>query len=335
MDWTKQEKPIIALAPMADYTDEPFCRVCREVFDETIAATFNLTLKSGGKQSFVIFREMVSAEAIVRASAKTLKMCEFKEFERPLVIQIFGAKPETMAQAAQIIIDKFNPDGIDINMGCPVPKIAGKNQAGAALMKDPDRAVAIVEAIKKVAGKTPISVKTRLGWAKEDEILALAPRLEAAGADLLTIHGRTKLQGYTGKANWEMIGKVRQMVKIPILANGDINEENFSQCLKITGADGLMIGRSALGNPWIFSRINNKQLTNNNPDEIVKTVLRHAELHLERYGEKSMVTFRKHLLWYFKGNRISSADLKSARSKMALVKNYNELEDILQSFFTS
>lgn len=321
MDWTKQTKPIIALAPMADYTDEPFCQVCREV-----ATPPNLPLEMGGGD-FVIFREMVSAEAIVRGSIKTLKMCEFKDFERPLVIQIFGAKPETMAKAAEIILEKFNPDGIDINMGCPVPKIAGKNLAGAALLKDPERAVAIIEAVKKVAGKTPVSVKTRLGWAKEDEILAFAPRLEVAGANSLTVHGRTKLQGYTGKANWEMIGQVKQLIKIPIIANGDINKTNFSECLKITGADGVMIGRGALGNPWVFTKINKEQLV---ISEVIKVVLRHAQLHVDHYGPKSLVTFRKHLLWYFKGN-LGIEKQKEFKMKLARVSDLEELKNILKS----
>ena len=191
------KKPIIALAPMADMTDSPFCRVCREV--------------SGN--DFVIFREMVSAEAIVRDSEKTLRMCAFEKEERPIVLQIFGANPDTIAQAAKIVVDKFHPDGVDINMGCPVPKIAGKNLAGAALMKDPERAVKIVEELKKMGLGVPISVKTRLGWAKNDEILTIASRLEAAGADLLTIHGRTKGQGYGGQADWEMIGRVKKILK--------------------------------------------------------------------------------------------------------------------------
>ena len=218
MWFNKNKQPILALAPLADHTDSPFCRVCRKV---------------SGKD-FVIFREMVSAEAIVRGSEKTLKMCEFKKLERPIVIQIFGSNAETITKAAKIIVQKFKPDGIDINMGCPVPKIVKKSNSGATLMKDHGRACEIVKSLKKVDLGVPVSVKTRLGWDREDEILELAPKLEKAGVDLITIHGRTKKQGYTGQANWEMIGRVKEKLNIPVLTNGDVvDKESLSECLKI------------------------------------------------------------------------------------------------------
>ncbi len=245
----------------------------------------------------------------MRGNEKTLKMCEFEEIERPIVLQLFGGEPATIARAAQILVGKGSlgsarddsvtvPDGIDVNMGCPVPKIASRGHAGADLMRDPERAVNIVKALKNANLGVPVSVKTRLGWASEGEILRFAPLLEQAGVDALTIHGRTKKQGYSGQADWEMIGKVVKLLSIPVIANGDIkNGEDIKKCLEITGADGVMIGRAALGNPWLLSV---------NPDypeiRIVKeVVLRHAELHLERYGDGGMVTFRKHLLYYFKG----------------------------------
>ncbi|MFA5061927.1 MAG: tRNA-dihydrouridine synthase [Patescibacteria group bacterium] len=300
--------PIIALAPMADLTDSPFCRICREV-----AGT-----------DFVIFREMVSTEAIVRGNAKTLKMCEFEKIERPIVLQLFGSDADVVRKAARIVVDKFKPDGIDINMGCPVPKIVGKSDSGAALMKDHDRAVRIVGALKSENLGVPISVKTRLGWSKDDEILEFAPRLAAAGADLISIHGRTKAQGYSGFANWSMIGQVKKLISIPVIANGDITcWEDIDKCLKITGADGVMIGRAAIGNPWIFKNLKPTS------EELVATVLRHARLHIERYGAKSMVTFRKHLAWYFKGTR----GTKDLRSRLVLIKSISELEEILNLNF--
>jgi len=306
MNWLKS-KPILALAPMADMTDSPFCRVCREV--------------SG--QDFVIFREMISAEAVVRNSAKTLAMCRFEDMERPIVIQIFGSNPGVMAEAARIIVDKFHPDGIDVNMGCPVPKITGKSLAGAALMKSPEKAVEIVRALKAEKLGVPISVKTRLGWSKEDEILELAPKLEEAGIDLLSIHGRTKIQGYKGKASWEMITKVKKILSIPVLANGDINSENdIKKCLEITRADGVMIGRGALGNPWIFKA---KDRGSVDLKEVIKVVLRHLDWHLERYGEGSVVTFRKHLAWYFK----NIPNIKETRKKLLLVSSKEELSGLL------
>ncbi|KKU26133.1 MAG: tRNA-dihydrouridine synthase [Candidatus Magasanikbacteria bacterium GW2011_GWA2_46_17] len=353
---------------MADMTDSPFCRVCRE----------------GAKSRFVIFREMVSSEALVRDNARTLKMCEFHESERPIVIQIFGADPKVIRKAARVVVEKFHPDGIDINMGCPVPKIAGKSwasgvchshesgnlgrslmrpdprrrgddkvmncrpvrfdnkSAGAALMKDPGRAVEIVRELKAENLGVPVTVKTRLGWSKEDEILEFAPRLQEAGADAITIHGRTKTQGYSGKANWEMIAQVKQKLKVPIIANGDImTREDIVKCLEITGADGVMIGRGALGNPWIFRKIKNQK---SSPPgwgpvwagkikiyEFINTVLRHAELHVEHYGERGMVTFRKHLAWYFKGDRVGKeiANIKELRNKLVRVSSLTELKGVL------
>lgn len=307
--WFKQ-KPIIALAPMADWTDGPFCILCREV--------------SGG--DFVIFREMVSAEAIVRNSVKTLKMCEFTDKERPIVIQIFGAKPDSMAAAAKIIVDKFKPDGIDINMGCPVTKIAGKGGGGAYLLKHKDLAIEILQAVKAQNLGVPVSVKTRLGWSDPDEILSFAPQLEAAGADLLTIHGRTKKQGYSGKADWERIAAVKKIVKIPVIANGDIGDKkDVEDCLKTTGCDGVMIGRAVLGNPWILKNIKENN-GRNNVKELKKVVWRHAGLHVARYGEKSVVTFRKHLLAYFKGWQ----DLRKIKPALAQVKSLEEIKNILE-----
>ncbi|MFA5128040.1 MAG: tRNA-dihydrouridine synthase family protein [Patescibacteria group bacterium] len=322
--------PVVSLAPMADYTDQPFSILCREV---------------SGKD-FLIFREMVSAEAIVRGNAKTLKMCEIDERERPVIIQIFGDKPETMARAAKIIDDKFHPDGIDINMGCPVPKIAQKSRAGAALMKHPDLAMEIIQAIKKEKLKCPLSVKTRLGWSDKNEILEFALRLQEAGIDRIEIHGRTKTQGYAGEADWTMIAKVKKILKIPVLANGDIKcADDIQKCLEITGADGVMIGRGALGNPWVLAN-NNKKITNN---ELIKTIIRHAELHIAHYGDRGMVTLRKHLPWYFHGDRlvrvipakagiqsrIIVSDIKIIRAELVRVNTMSELKTILKTISPS
>ena len=156
-----------------------------------------------------------------------------------------------------------------------------------------------------------------------------APRLEEAGADAITIHGRTKTQAYTGVANWKMIGRVKEVLKIPVIANGDIqSKEDIKKCLDLTGADGVMIGRGVIGNPWIFS---NKIPT---IEEIKQTVLRHAELHLAHYGEGSMTTFRKHLVWYFKGDRFINRkiSLKEIRMKLVKINTIDELQFILASF---
>lgn len=337
--WFKTKKPILILAPMADYTDGPFGFICR---------------KYSGKD-FVIFKEMVSSEAIVRGNEKTLKMCKFDKKERPLVIQIFGDKPETMAQAARIIEDKFKPDGIDLNMGCPVPKIAQKSGAGAALMKNPTLAVEIIKSVKK-AVKIPVSVKTRLGWIDNKDILKFAKIIEQAGADLLTIHGRTKSQGYSGTADWNVIAEVKKIVKIPLIANGDIVDvTSAKKCLEITKADGVMIGRGALGKPWVFREVEkgvilsetkdplNKTFKNKSDDKgffasaqndgvvlnkIIKIILEHAKLHEKYYEQGSLVTFRKHLAFYFKG----VPNIKEFRASLMQIKDYKELEKILKDY---
>ncbi len=306
-------KSIIALAPMADYTDRPFGLLCREI--------------SGN--DFVIYREMVSSAAIVRCNEKTLRMCEIMGKEHPVIIQIFGDDPLTMAKAARLIVDSFKPDGIDINMGCPVPKVAHKTKAGASLMRHPDLAIKIVEAIKKENIGVPLSAKTRLGWSRDDEIFDFSKRLENAGIDLIAVHGRTKIQGYSGQANWRRIAEVKKTLSIPLLANGDIRtKEDILNCLQITGADGVMIGRGALGNPWILN-------TNNNHAEmsqIIDTVIRHAELHVKHYGERGMTSFRKHLAWYFHGDRINEIfGIKKLRAKLVRVNTLDELKTILSS----
>jgi nifR3 family TIM-barrel protein len=268
---------------------------------------------------------MISSEAVMRNNKKTLKMAEFNEVEKPIVLQLFGGKPNVVAKAARIIFEaNKNVDGIDINMGCPVPKIAGKSNAGASLMKDHDRAVKIARALKEENFGVPISVKTRLGWSREDEILEFAPKLEQAGIDAITIHGRTKTQGYSGSANWDIIARVKKILSIPVIANGDVSSrKDVQKCLDVTGADGVMIGRAALGNPWIFS--------GREPsfEEIKTTVLKHAKLHLEHYGDKfGLVTFRKHLLCYFKGIQ----GVSKIRAKLAGIITLEDLRRCLSEF---
>lgn len=350
--WFKKiKKPILALAPLADHTDSPFCCTCRWVYNnchsefvswrkknplkrrERLFANAkddkrNCFIPRNDKSDFVVFREMVSAEAIVRGNEKTLKMCKFKKEERPIVIQIFGSNSNIMAKATEIIIKKFKPDGIDINMGCPVLKIAGKAESGAFLMKDYLRACEIVREVKKVLPKNiALSVKTRLGWNDSKEILEFAPKLEKAGADLLTIHGRTKIQGYSGVANWDMIGRIKKNLKIPVLANGDITEENYKECLEITRADGIMIGRGSLGNPWIFNQFIANSSQPIDLKERIKTILYHAKLHEKQYG--NLVSFRKHLMWYFKGNRVDIKNLKLLRQELIKIESLKDLKDIL------
>lgn len=301
--WQNLSQPIIGLSPMADYTDEPFSLIC---------------IKFGTQ---VIFREMVSADAIIHKNAKTLEMIKINKKERPVIQQIFGRDPKIMAEAAQIIYALAKPDGIDINMGCPARKVV-KNFHGVALMKEPELAARIIKEVKQSV-PIPVSVKTRLGWSKKEEILAFAPILEAAGADLITVHGRTKTQGYEGAADWEMIKKVKKKLSIPLLANGSIfTADDIQKCLEKTQANGVLIARGALGNPWIFQGTPRDELT---LDEIKKVVLKHAHLQIEKYGEYGMILFRKHLLFYFKGLPHS----KEIKTKMTQVTNLDQLKFIL------
>lgn len=321
LDWKSVPKPIIALAPMADMTDQPFCRICKE-----IGVPY-------------IWREMVSAEAIVRGSLKTRAMTGITDAERPVVQQLFGNDPAKLAEAARIVEELQRPDGIDINMGCPVRKIT-ENFDGSSLMRDPERAAAIVKAVK-AAVKVPVSVKTRLGWSKDTEILEFARVLEKAGADLVTVHGRTKEQGYSGTANWERIGEVKRLLSIPVVLNGDVVDgPTAKKALELTGADGVMVGRGALGNPWLFNEIaaafdaRSTKYVEPSLSERIQTVLRHARYQVERYGEGGLVKLRKHLPFYFKKElkaEYPDIDFTELRSRLVRISTLSELESVLAS----
>jgi tRNA-dihydrouridine synthase B len=318
IDWKSFPRPVVALSPMADMTDLPFCVICK---------------KFGAP---VMFREMVSCEAVVRMNEKTLAMARIEDVERPLIQQIFGSDPTVMAEAARIIEEQFHPDGIDINMGCPVYNIVS-NFNGAFLMKEPERASALIKAVK-AAVSVPVSVKTRLGWSKDDEILEFVKVIEDAGADLVSVHGRTKAQGYSGKANWDRIGEVKRLTSMPVLLNGDVTSAELAkQALDQNGADGVLIGRGALGNPWIFREATS--LLSDGPtvppptlEERIAVVREHARLHAERYGERGLVKLRKHLPFYFpKELRETNPkiDFKDLRSKLVRVSTIEEISAIL------
>ncbi len=318
LEWANQSKPIIALSPMADMTDSAFCQIVKKV--------------TGEKDYPIMFREMVSAEAVVRHNDKTLEMTEIHSDERPLVQQLFGSDPIVMRDAAEIIQRDFGPEGFDINMGCPVYKIT-HNFNGCALMKDPKIASEIVRQMKSVLS-VPLSVKIRLGWSNDQDCLTFAPAMQDAGAELITVHGRTKEQGYSGVSNWEQIAKVKKAVSIPLLANGDIHTpEKVLEALEVTKADGVLIARGALGNPWFFKQT--KQLLETGRydkvslEERLEVIKLHLQYHVAQYGERGVVTFRKHLSWYFKG----MDHFKEHRMKLVEAKTseevIQELENIL------
>jgi tRNA-dihydrouridine synthase B len=289
INWSELPRPIICLSPMADMTDSAFCRVVKEVC---------------GADAPIVFREMVSAEAVVRGSEKTLGMTDIHPDERPLVQQIFGSDPKTMAESARIIEAEHHPEAFDINMGCPVYKIV-HNFNGSALMKDPALATEIITEMKK-AITVPLSVKIRLGWSDPTECLEFIKVIEAAGADLVTVHGRTKAQGYSGVADWKMVGEAKKQVKIPVLVNGDVHRsELIKPALEASGCDGVLIARGALGNPWIFKEyaqiMRGEEVIPVTLEERLRVVRLHLKYHIEEYGPGGVRSFRKHLSWYFKG----------------------------------
>jgi len=254
----------------------------------------------------LVFSEAISAEGLVRGNYRTLRMLQFQEEERPIGIQLLGANPQVMAQAAQMV-SEFEPDLIDLNFGCPARKVTRKG-AGASLLRDLDLSRQIIEAVVE-ATHIPVTLKMRIGW---DSRSIVAPQLAQLAADCgvkgLIVHGRTARQRFSGKANWEMIGKIKGKVSIPVIGNGDVRSpERAQKMILTTGCDGVMIGRGALGNPWIFPQteayLQGKELPGL-PDlnGRIKLCLEHYGLALEEMGEfRAVREMRKHIAWYTKG----------------------------------
>ncbi|MBI4599095.1 tRNA-dihydrouridine synthase [Candidatus Uhrbacteria bacterium] len=365
LDWNALPRPIVALSPMADMTDSAFCRTVRAISGRNVidagpplsagggsalGGSPTLSIRRGKTETslpspsqgegrkgspasparqLVVFREMVSAEAVVRGNEKTLGMTDLHPDERPLVQQLFGSDPDVMAEAAANIEAEHRPEGFDINMGCPVYKIV-HNFNGAALMKEPTLATRIIQKMK-AAISVPLSVKIRAGWSDPKECLEFCKVVEAAGADLITIHGRTKCQGYSDKSDWSVIKQVKERVSIPVLANGDIHTAPLVPlALQTTACDGVLIARGALGNPWFFAQaeavLTGSPLPPVSWEERKRVIRLHAKLHLEQYGERGMVTFRKHLTWYVKGQPGAS----SVRQRLHAVSTMRDLEDALE-----
>ncbi len=310
-------KGYAALAPMAGVADMPFRILCKN---------FGAAYTVG---------EMVSAKGVSMNDKKSQELMRIDKREHPTAIQIFGNEPETMAQAARYALS-FEPDIIDINMGCPAPKII-KNRSGSYLMKDPPLAGKIIKAVSESVS-IPVTVKFRTGWdASSINCVEFAKIAEANGAAAITIHGRTKEQMYAPPVNIEMITQVKKAVKIPVIGNGDIfTPEEAKQMYEITGCDLVMVGRGSLGRPWLFSQINEffeggTYSPDPSPEERMKIMLSHAESICELKGMNlGMCEIRKHALWYTKGLR-GSAKL---RNEFSTVKTFDELKELSERVIT-
>ena len=279
----------IVLAPMAGICNSAFRKIIKEM------------------GVGLIYCEMVSDKAIVYNSKKTYDMLYMEDDERPIVQQIFGSDKDTFVEAAKEIYNVMRPDIIDINMGCPVPKVAIKSQAGSALLKNPDKIFDIVKAVVE-AVPVPVTVKIRSGWdEKSINAVSVAGICEKAGASAICIHGRTRSQGYSGKVDYDIIKKVKDSVSIPVIGNGDIVDVDSAKKMFDTGVDAIMVGRGCLGNPWLMKDLVNYFDKGMNVCEVsykdrIEMCFHHLDYLLKIKPEKvSVLEMRSHIAWYIRG----------------------------------
>ena len=308
----------LILAPMAGVTDLPFRRICEE-FEPGLVCT-----------------EMISSKGLFYNDHKTGRILNTTGETVPVSCQIFGSDPETMAFASKLLNDKYKVEILDINMGCPVPKVV-KNGDGSKLLTDLDLAEEVIKAVVDNS-KVPVTVKMRAGWDKNNIVAdELAKRAEKLGVSAITIHGRTRSEFYSGKADLDIIKKVKESVNIPVIGNGDVvDEESAKYMLDYTGVDGIMIGRGVFGNPWIFKRINHylktgEKLPPVTNEEKLKVILEHINLTVEIKGENALKELRKHIAWYTKNLKNSS----EFRNNINKIENKDELVKMVNEYFSS
>jgi len=312
-------KENVLLAPMSGVTDLPFRRL----------------VKSFGAP--LVISEMIASRAMILQTRESLKKAQKDASHFPMSVQLAGCEPAVMAEAAKLNED-LGADIIDINFGCPVKKVVN-GFAGSALMKDEDLATRIMDAVVK-AVKIPVTMKMRLGWNYENlNAPSLAKKAEDVGIQMLTVHGRTRCQMYNGSANWELISNTKQAVKIPVIANGDIkNADDAKTALKLSGADGVMIGRACYGRPWLISQIsaalrNMPEIATPTIEKQKEIILNHIKEMIEHYGEQTAIPLaRKHIGWYSNGLK-GSAEYRAkinttqgAENVLALIEEFYDLQ---------
>lgn len=311
------DNPVV-LAPMAGVTDK----------------AFRILVKEQG--CGLIYTEMVSAKALTYKNAKTFELIDLTDEKPPISVQIFGSEPDIMAEGARIVAE-HGASIVDLNMGCPVPKVV-KNNEGSALMLEPDLAASIVTKICKSI-KIPVTVKIRKGWDENNvNAVEFAKRMEDSGASAVAVHGRTKYQLYSGSADWDIIRQVKAAVDIPVLGNGDIiTPQDAKRILAETKCDAVMIGRAAMGNPWLFKRVSKLinegiELPEPSPEERIKMAIRHGELAVKYKNEKIAIKeMRKHVAWYVRGLPHAA----KMRDMVNKVTTLDQLKALMYEYLTS